>query len=76
MKCLIDGESLVIAEYNGVEIDDCPTWRGVWLGRGELEKIIERSVGPAPQMDPGRDDGDRKPCRSRAVSSLGEPFDF
>ncbi|MDP4991319.1 MAG: zf-TFIIB domain-containing protein, partial [Marivita lacus] len=44
MKCPIDGTALVIAERSGVEIDYCPQCRGVWLDRGELDKIIERSA--------------------------------
>ncbi|HWV13836.1 MAG TPA: zf-TFIIB domain-containing protein, partial [Cellvibrio sp.] len=43
--------SLVMSERQGIEIDYCPQCRGVWLDRGELDKIIERSVGAnaAPQ---------------------------
>lgn len=41
---------LVMIERNGVEIDYCPTCRGVWLDRGELEKIIERSMQPEPHV--------------------------
>jgi Zn-finger nucleic acid-binding protein len=51
MKCPTDGSVLVMSERSGVEIDYCPTCRGVWLDRGELDKIIERSLtqpGPAP----------------------------
>jgi Zn-finger nucleic acid-binding protein len=44
MQCPIDGTALVITERSGVEIDYCPTCRGVWLDRGELDKIIERSA--------------------------------
>ncbi len=40
--------SLVMSERQGIEIDYCPTCRGVWLDRGELDKIIERSAGGAP----------------------------
>ncbi len=36
-------ERLVISEKNGIEIDYCPKCRGIWLDRGELDKIIERS---------------------------------
>lgn len=43
MKCPIDGNELKIAERQGIEIDYCPQCRGVWLDRGELDKIIERS---------------------------------
>ena len=35
---------LVMADRQGIEIDYCPTCRGVWLDRGELDKLIERSV--------------------------------
>lgn len=43
MKCPIDQTELVMTERQGVEIDYCPTCRGVWLDRGELDKIIERA---------------------------------
>ncbi len=33
-----------MSERNGIEIDYCPTCRGVWLDRGELDKIIEKSL--------------------------------
>jgi Zn-finger nucleic acid-binding protein len=50
MACPIDGATLVMSERQGIEIDYCPTCRGVWLDRGELDKIIERSgAAPAPQ---------------------------
>ncbi|MFZ4720695.1 MAG: zf-TFIIB domain-containing protein [Ilumatobacteraceae bacterium] len=49
MKCPTCPEStLVMADRAGIEIDYCPTCRGVWLDRGELDKIIERSAGAAP----------------------------
>jgi uncharacterized protein len=44
MTCPIDGTALVMSERQNIEIDYCPTCRGVWLDRGELDKIIERSV--------------------------------
>lgn len=44
MKCPVCvTESLVMSERSGVEIDYCPKCRGVWLDRGELDKIIERA---------------------------------
>ena len=43
MPCPIDGSPLVMSERSGIEIDYCPTCRGVWLDRGELDKIIEHS---------------------------------
>ncbi|MCO4863267.1 zf-TFIIB domain-containing protein [Cupriavidus sp. WGlv3] len=39
---------LVMSERQGIEIDYCPKCRGVWLDRGELDKILERSVAAAP----------------------------
>jgi Zn-finger nucleic acid-binding protein len=48
MRCPVDNETLVIADRGGVEIDYCPKCRGVWLDRGELDKIIDRSMGEAP----------------------------
>ncbi len=48
MQCPVDGEMLVLADRGGVEIDYCPRCRGVWLDRGELDKIIDRVGGPAP----------------------------
>ncbi|MDR5698526.1 TFIIB-type zinc ribbon-containing protein [Agromyces aerolatus] len=43
MQCPTDAAVLVMSERSGIEIDYCPTCRGVWLGRGELDKIIERA---------------------------------
>ncbi len=49
MLCPIDKTPLVMSERQNIEIDYCPTCRGVWLDRGELDKIIERSASEAPQ---------------------------
>jgi hypothetical protein len=43
MKCPTDDTLLVMTDRNGIEIDYCPQCRGVWLDRGELDKIIDRS---------------------------------
>lgn len=62
MKCPVDSVDLVMSERGGVEIDYCPQCRGVWLDRGELDKIIDRaadsfggpaSVVPVPAAPPG-----------------------
>lgn len=45
MPCPVCAVPLVMSERQGVEIDYCPQCRGVWLDRGELDKIIERSAG-------------------------------
>ena len=49
MKCPNCNETLSMTERQGVEIDYCPNCRGVWLDRGELDKIIEKSVVPGQQ---------------------------
>ena len=57
-SCKVD---LVMSERQGIEIDYCPKCRGVWLDRGELDKIIARSAeeearGRGPQQDRGYQD--------------------
>ena len=57
MDCPVDGTTLQMSERQGIEIDYCPQCRGVWLDRGELDKIIERTGvmhGP-PQGQPASD---------------------
>ena len=92
MQCPVDGETLVMADRSGVEIDYCPKCRGVWLDRGELDKIIDRSEGaaPAPTAPPPRqpehgyrsddyrrdDYGQRHYRKKKKESFLGELFDF
>ncbi len=45
MKCpACPDTTLSMSERNGIEIDYCPNCRGVWLDRGELDKIIEKSA--------------------------------
>ena len=75
MRCPIDGETLVMADRNGVEIDYCPKCRGVWLDRGELDKIIERAAVTEPAValrEPGREPG-REPSRGAAQVYAAEP---
>ena len=76
MQCPVDGTTLVMADRQGVEIDYCPKCRGVWLDRGELDKIIERSV-PAQQPVRGYDDDHRgSHKKKRRGSFLDDIFDF
>ena len=72
-----------MADRQGVEIDYCPKCRGVWLDRGELDKIIERSTQPMPSTrrdDDDWDDDDDKykygKKKSKTKSFFGEIFDF
>ena len=56
MKRPIDDNVLQMTDRQGIEIDYCPQCRGVWLDRGELDKLVERSLGatsaPAPTPPP------------------------
>ncbi len=77
MQCPIDGTQLVITDRNGVEIDYCPQCRGVWLDRGELDKIIERSTAYSPPQsgyDDRADHGYRK--KKKRGGFLEDLFDF
>ncbi|WMS86810.1 zf-TFIIB domain-containing protein [Pleionea litopenaei] len=93
MKCPVCAdERLVMTERKGVEIDYCPSCRGVWLDRGELDKIIERSASErTPQATTERRHtvdrsyySERKPSkysssygyRKKKKSLLSEIFDF
>ena len=61
MKCPVDENTLVMSERQGIEIDYCPSCRGVWLDRGELDKVIERSAAleaPTRSRDRLEDDDD------------------
>jgi uncharacterized protein len=73
MNCPIDGSELRITERQGIEIDYCPQCRGIWLDRGELDKVLERSAqavypderersAPAPYRDE-RDRSTQPPYR-------------
>ncbi len=67
MKCPIDGSELRITDRQGIEIDYCPQCRGVWLDRGELDKILERSAQPGYRSERDRPDdrADDRADRSR-----------
>ena len=52
MKCPNDSTTLVMSERSGVEIDYCPDCRGVWLDRGELDKILDRAEKEFAQAAP------------------------
>jgi uncharacterized protein len=66
MQCPVDGTTLAMTDRQGVEIDYCPQCRGVWLDRGELDKLIERGEASAASAPPPRErdrDFEREPER-------------
>lgn len=83
MKCPIDQIDLQMTERQGIEIDYCPQCRGVWLDRGELDKIIERSMSaPPPGYEQDYQSGGQGhhgkgyDPRRRRRGFLGDLFDF
>jgi Zn-finger nucleic acid-binding protein len=54
MQCPNDGTTLTITDRQGIEIDFCPTCRGVWLDRGELDKLIDRTAAALASSDTWR----------------------
>lgn len=91
MKCPVCTDvDLLMTDRQGIEIDYCSRCRGVWLDRGELDKIIERSAAPAApaqrqppasHVDDRRDTrqayGTGDPYRKKKKGGLlGELFDF
>ena len=81
MKCpSCSTSSLVITERSDIEIDYCPQCRGVWLDRGELDKLIERSAAETKWHRHLDDDDRYKPgytgYKKRKKGFLGDLFDF
>ena len=78
MNCPTDGTRLEISERSGIEIDYCPMCRGVWLDRGELDKIIERnerSTRPRDDDDYRRGDYQPEKKKKKKTSFLSELFE-
>lgn len=92
MKCPLCNIELKMTDRQGIEIDYCPQCRGIWLDRGELDKILERSAaqesergqGQVSQGNPyasGSSHGHRQHHhddygKRKKKSFLGELFDF
>lgn len=91
MKCPVDGTTLTMADRSGVEIDYCPQCRGVWLDRGELDKILERAgresgapperreerpYRPSGPRDDDRDEGRYDKRYRKRESWWSDIFDF
>jgi Zn-finger nucleic acid-binding protein len=66
MRCPVcESTDLAISSREGVEIDYCPQCRGVWLDRGELDKIIDRAAPPPDAGARRSDDRPREDDRRR-----------
>lgn len=90
MKCPNCNETLLMTERNHIEIDYCPSCRGVWLDKGELDKMLEYAAQNSPFENPGPQQnfgtqsrynqhgkyqhGYNKPHKKK--SFLGDLFDF
>jgi hypothetical protein len=61
---------LVMTERSGVEIDYCPQCRGVWLDRGELEKLIDRSPACAGNAQPENRAGSNTELRPKSIGTV------
>lgn len=64
-----------MSERQGIEIDYCPKCRGVWLDRGELDKLIDRAEPAPPQATASRQP-EYRAYRKKRGGLLGELFDF
>lgn len=88
MKCPNDQTTLVMSERSGIEIDYCPECRGVWLDRGELDKLIDQtssmqSASAEPRLaadDDYRhkayDTRDGQPYKKKKESFFADLFEF
>jgi hypothetical protein len=56
MKCPTCDVALLLSEKQGIEIDYCPKCRGIWLDRGELDKIMEKSQSVSSREHPDTHD--------------------
>jgi Zn-finger nucleic acid-binding protein len=87
MECPVCKVDLKMSDRQGIEIDYCPKCRGVWLDRGELDKVIERSapeLSRAPEVIPMSDYANRRGCdehsghykHKKRKSIFNDLFDF
>jgi len=88
MLCPVCKVDLLLSEKQGIEIDYCPKCRGIWLDRGELDKIVEKSANVEDNFRQKerntntnyRDDDDKYRSqgynKNKRKSFLGDLFDF
>lgn len=80
MKCPNCNETLLMTQRNNVEIDYCPKCRGIWLDKGELDKLLEydnkRSNDEHHRYDNDHDHDRHKQHPRKKRGFLGDFFDF
>jgi Zn-finger nucleic acid-binding protein len=74
MQCPVCRVPLAMSDRQGIEIDYCPQCRGVWLDRGELDKIVERSAPQAPAA-PAAPPPQHQPSAPLHQHGGGSPWD-
>lgn len=79
MKCPVCKDvTLLMSEKKGIEIDYCPECRGIWLDRGELEKLVEKEQNYYNDSYDKKynDDYNKRPHKKKKESVFGEIFDI
>jgi len=78
VKCPVDDTVLAISDRQGIEIDYCPTCRGVWLDRGELDKLIEREARWVDDQvkESSRGDKPAKSAKAEEPKKKKKPMSF
>ncbi|HIS38850.1 MAG TPA: zf-TFIIB domain-containing protein [Candidatus Onthousia faecavium] len=80
MKCPVCKDvTLLMSEKKGVEIDYCPECRGIWLDRGELEKIIEKEdnyISSKTKEEAVKETKEEKPRKQKRESFMSEIFEI
>ena len=82
MKCPVCKDvTLLMSEKKGIEIDYCPECRGIWLDRGELEKLIEKEEKTYRDSydeyeRENKNYKNKNPKRRKRESFLGEVFEM
>jgi Zn-finger nucleic acid-binding protein len=75
MDCPVcSNEKLVMSERQGIEIDYCPSCRGVWLDRGELDKIIEKSAAASQPVPQAASQPPSQPAYQPAPQQMNAPY--